>query len=153
MKKLFAALAVVFSCTAVQADPTLLGKWQSSKQLTMSFARDRAKLEDKTILFLDQMMGQLRLTFTQDHIVSVMPDWQSKTAEGKTSQLVGFSETHPYKVLGTTATQVVVSSIEPVTGRKAITVYNFVGENTMWVYLGEESFPELNIREYFVRIK
>jgi len=119
----------------------------------MSFAKERARLEDKTVRFLDQMMGKMTLTFSQTKVESEMPDWQSETTEGVRSNLVGFRESHRYKVLGASRNQVAVVSTEPVTGRRQITVYNFDDEDTMWVYLGGAALPQLNIREYFVRVK
>ena len=153
MRTTLFALAVVLTSISARADPSLVGKWRSERELTIAFARDRAKLEDKTLLFIEQMMGRMTLTFTPRRIASEMPDWQSEDAAGNKSNLVGFKETHSYKLLGSTRTQVAIASVEPVTGRHAITIYNFDNENTMWVYLGGAPFPEMNIREYFVRVK
>ena len=119
----------------------------------MRFAREHASLENKTLLFLEQMMGRLTLTFAAAQLTSQLPNWESETSEGVKSQLVGFKETHPYRVVATTRTQVAVVTPEPVTGRQAITVYNFDNADTMWIYLGGASFPEMTVREYFVRIK
>ncbi len=119
----------------------------------MKFARDHAKLEDKTLLFLAQILGRMTLTFTSKTLKSEMPDTQSETAEGVKSQLVGFRELHAYRVIGSSRDQVAVLSVEPVTGRKRVTVYNFEDQDIMWVYLGGAPFPQMNIREYFVRIK
>lgn len=153
VQRMAAVLLFVLPWTSVDAAPALIGKWKSDHELTMRFARDRAKMEDKTILFLDQMMGRLSLVFTPTQLLAEMPDWQSETAGGVRSQLVGFRESHRYKVLGSTADQVAIMSPEPVTGRQTITVYNFEGPDTMWVYVAGASFPPLNIREYFVRVK
>ena len=153
MRLTLATIALASTCSSAYADPVLLGKWRSDRQLTMQFARDRAKLEDKTLLFLEQLMGKMTVTFSPNRIVSEMPDWQSKNANGEKSGLAGFKEVHRYKLLATTPTQVAVSSVEPVTGRRTITVYNFENKNTMWVYLGASAFSEMNIREYFVRIE
>lgn len=151
MKSILAALVFLLAAATSYADPVLLGKWRSDKTLTMGFAIERAKLEDKTVRFLDQMMGRMTLTFSRSRVTSVMPDWESETVEGVKSSLVGFSETHAYKVVATTPTQVAVVSMEPVTDRRTITVYNFEDKDTMWVYLGGPTFPQMNIREYFVR--
>ncbi len=153
MKNVLVAVVLTLIATASQADPVLLGKWKSDKELTMAFATARAKLEDKTILFLEQMMGRMTITFTQSRITSVMPDWESETAEGVRSNLAGFNESHTYKIIATTPTEVAISSVEPVTRRKDITVFHFEDKNTMWVYLGGATFPQMNIREYFVRVQ
>lgn len=153
MRNTLIALLVALASSSAQADPALVGKWKSNRELTMNFAREKARMEDKTILFLDQIMGKMTLVFSATRVSSEMPDWQSETAEGVKSQLVGFRESHRYKQIGSTADQVALSSVEPVTGRRRITVYNFENQDTMWVYVGGEPFSEMNIREYFVRVK
>jgi len=153
MKRLLIALAFAVAATTVHSEPRLLGKWKSDGQRSVVFAKARAKLEDKTLLFLEQLLGNMTLTFTRENLISEMPEVQTESIDGVKSKLVGFSERHPYKIIGLTENQVAISSVEPVTGRKAIMVFNFDGENTMWVYVGSPSMPDTNFREYFVRLK
>lgn len=153
MKTIVTAALLMCAAISAMADPVVLGRWQSDRERTMKFARDHAKLEDKTLLFLAQILGRMTLTFTSKTLKSEMPDTQSETAEGVKSQLVGFRELHAYRVIGSSRDQVAVLSVEPVTGRKRVTVYNFEDQDIMWVYLGGAPFPQMNIREYFVRIK
>jgi hypothetical protein len=153
MKRLAAVLLLALAWISAHAEPVLLGKWKSNHELTMRFARERAKMEDKTLLFFGQMMGRMTLDFTSSLVSSDMPDWQSETVSGVKSNLSGFHESHRYEVLGSTADQVAVDSVEPVSGRRKITVYNFEDDDTMWIYLGGGTFPQMNVREYFVRIQ
>ncbi len=153
MKKLLVVLTATAACTAAQAEPRLVGQWQSDREHTMAFAQERAKLEDKTKLFLGQMMGRMTLRFDRERVRSDMPDWRSVNAAGEASNLIGFSETRRYKVLGKTASQIAITSVDPSTRQKIITVYNFDNDDRMWVYLGGTSFPQMNIREYFVRVR
>jgi hypothetical protein len=153
MRNVAAVLLLALGWASAHAEPILIGKWKSDRELTMRFAKERAKMEDKSMLFLDQMMGRLTLVFTPTEVSAEMPDWQSQPVGGVKSQHVGFRESHRYNVLGGTEDQVAVDSPELVTGRQRITVYNFEGPDTMWIYLGGASFPKLNMREYFVRIK
>ena len=153
MKIIVSAILISCSWLSALADPVLLGRWQSDREMTMHFAKQHAKLEEKTLLFLDQMMGRLTLVFLPTRISSEMPNWQSETAEGIKSQLVGFRELSRYKIVGSTAEQIATISIEPLTGQRRITVYNFENKDTMWVYVGGSAFSNMNIREYFVRIK
>jgi hypothetical protein len=98
-------------------------------------------------------MGHLTITFTVSTIALEMPNVETRTSEGQKSQLAGFRETHRYRVLGTTADAVAIKSVEPVTGKNAITVYNFVDPDTMWVYTGGvDSATSTHLREYFVRV-
>jgi hypothetical protein len=153
MRTITACAALVLASASAHADPTLVGRWRSDQALTMAFAKERAKLEDKTVVFLDHIMGKMTLTFTPAKVAVEMPDVETQNAEGVKSQLKGFRESHSYKVIGKTSNQVAVLSTEPVTGRRHITVYTFEDRDTMWVYVGGTTFPHLNIREYFVRVK
>jgi len=154
MRRLFALLLVAAFATSAKAEPKLVGQWKSDADLSMRFNTERSKLESKTTLFLSQLMGHLTMTFTVNTVAFEMPNVETRTAEGQKSQLVGFRETHRYRVLGTTADAVAIKSVEPVTGKDAITVYNFVGPDTMWVYSGGiDSATSTHLREYFVRVK
>jgi hypothetical protein len=152
IRKTLVAICILFTTVTVLAQhPKLLGQWKSDRELTMAFAKDYSQLPNKTTLFLEQLMGQMTMTFTKSTIFSYMPDSQSVTSEGVKSQLVGFKEKHPYRVLATTKTQIAILGSEPVTNLQTITVYNFENDDTMWVYLGGRNFSNLNIREYFRR--
>jgi hypothetical protein len=154
MKKI--ALLTLLAAFAIpaKAEPRLIGQWKSDATLTMRFNSEHAKLEDKTVLFLSQLTGHLTITFTTTTIALDMPDIETMTAEGKKSTLVGFRETHSYRLLGATSDAVAIKSRESVNGKDAITVYNFENPDTMWVYLASAGAPlSLHLREYFVRIK
>jgi hypothetical protein len=154
MKRIALAVALVSFASGVIAEPNLIGQWKSDADLTMRFNSSRSALEPNTELFLSQIMGHLTLTITADSIAFDMPDVETKTAEGKKSQLVGFRETHPYRVLVATSDSIAIKSVEPVTDKDTITVYNFVGPDTMWVYSGgADNASSSHLREFFVRIK
>ena len=147
------ALALAVLCTFAYAEPTLDGRWQSDQALAMRFAERRAKLDDRTTLFLSQALGRLTIEFSKGIIKSSMPSWENVRVDGTRSHFAGFIESHPFKVLAATADQVAVLSQEPVSGTQRITVYNFEGADTMWVYLAGTTFSDMNIREYFVRVR
>ena len=147
MMKFLAFMCFVVCATVARAEPSLIGQWKSNAALSMQFNHERAKFEQKTELFLSQILGNLTITFTKNTVGLEMPNIETQTAEGKKNQLVGFSETHTYNLLGATENSLAIKSIESVTGNESITVYNFEGNNTMWVYSGTS-----HLREYFVRI-
>jgi hypothetical protein len=152
MKKLVAALmATALACTA-DACPSLNGTWTSSHDLTMGFARTHAKLEARTDHFLDQTMGRLTIRFDGTRVSYNLPDSDAEIA-GKPYHLTGFHEASDYQVLFCNDSVMVVKARQPLTGKEAATVYNFVDSNTTWVYQGsaDQGAPDLNIREYFVR--
>jgi hypothetical protein len=154
MGRFFAALLITAFATSASADPTLVGQWKSDSNTSMRFNTERAKLDDKTALFLSQLMGHMTLTFTADAVTSELPDLETRTKEGRKRPLTGFRETHPYRVLGTASDSVAVKTVAVVTGRDAIIVYNFIGPDMLWMYAGgEDNSQSLHLREYYVRVK
>mgnify|MGYP000883086356 CR=1 FL=1 len=153
MPRLVAVLLLLFIATTASAQPSLLGTWQSSAERSAAFNRQNAKLEERTHLFLEQLLGHSTMVFTRTHVQFDMPDVETISTEGKASLLKGFSERYRYRTLSTTATQVTVEGKQPVTGTRAVTVFNFEDANTMWVYLSTPDFPRLHAREYFVRVQ
>ncbi|WP_430389958.1 hypothetical protein [Dyella sp. 20L07] len=154
MKKLLAALAAVVAIAPAGASPALVGTWVSSHDLTMAFAKEHARVEDRTELFLDQMMGRLTVRFDGSSVTYLLPDWDAEI-QGTRKRIAGFNEQSKYKVLFSNDTTVVIQGQQPITGKEVVTVYNFVDNNTMWFYQGsaDKAIPDLNIREYFVRAK
>ncbi|KQV93397.1 hypothetical protein [Rhizobacter sp. Root1221] len=153
MLRLIATLLMLAVSCVSHAEPVLLGTWKSDKQRTLAFAQARTKLEHKTFLFLEQIMGQMTLTISKDTITSRMPDVPIESADGVKSNFVGSVESHPYKRLGGTQTEIAVLTKEPFTGRDSIVVHHFVDSDTMWIYVAGTAMPNLHIREYFVRVK
>lgn len=104
-------------------------------------------MEERTASFLRQSMGRLNVTFTASTVVWHMPNYDT-TIEGKKHSLVGFDESHPYELLGSTENTVAIRTKEPVSGAEIIYVYTFEGPDKMWVYV---STLGSHLREYFVR--
>jgi len=154
MKKLLAALAAAVAISPAGASPVLVGTWVSSHDLTMAFVKDHARVEDRTEIFLDQMMGRLTMRFDGSNVTYSLPDWDAQI-QGKHQRIVGFNEHSKYTVLFSNDTTVVIQGRQPVTGKDVVTIYNFIDDNTMWAYQGsaDKAMPDLNIREYFVRVK
>lgn len=140
--------------TAAFSDPMLLGEWRSDRALTMRFIRQNVKIEEKTDKFLDEMMGRLTMKVTKDQVQSILPSWDIQIGN-KMHHMVGFNETHPYTIISSNDNVVVVSSVEPVTGKASITIYNFDAPDTMWIYTGgaDKALPNSHYREYFVRLR
>lgn len=133
---------------------SLAGQWKSDADISMRFNTERAKLDSKTALFLSQLMGHMTLTFTADAVTSELPDFETRTQEGRKRPLTGFREAHPYHILGVASDSVAIKTIAPVTGRDTIIVYNFIGPDMLWVYAGgEDNTQSLHLREYYVRVK
>jgi hypothetical protein len=144
---------LVFLNLGALAQPVLVGHWKSDADRTMRFNKERARLDDKKVAFLSQLMGKMTITFTEDSIAYDMPDVNMRLGDGQVQRFQGSKETHPYSRLGHTRNTVAVRSKAPVVGNEAITVYNFEDANTMWVYVGsaDMGLPDEHLREYFVR--
>lgn len=149
-----AGLFAMIASSSVLANPTLVGKWRSDRERTMQFIEKNVIVEARTRNFLKDMMGRLELTFSESTVRSTLPDWDT-TIEGKAHHLVGFDETHPYRVLAIHPSVIAVETTAPVTGKTEIVVYNFEGPDVMWIYTGgsEKALPESHFREYFTRIR
>jgi hypothetical protein len=154
MKGLIAILAAMAVACGADACPNLKGAWISDHDLAMTFAKKHTKLEDRTEHFLDQMLGRLTMRFDADSVVYSLPDYDAEVA-GKRYHMTGFHESSSYQVLFCDSRVVAVKGKQPVTGKEVITVYNFVDDDTMWVYQdsADNGLADLNIREYFARIK
>jgi hypothetical protein len=153
MEKLLTLAMLLVACATARAEPVLVGHWKSDSGLTMQFNRERAKLEDRSVKFLTQLMGRMTVTFTKTTIAYEMKDWEFETEASEKRPFKGFKEVQPYRQIGKTPKSIAILSREAVTGEEEITVFNFIGPNTMWVYSGRtgESVPTEHLREYFVR--
>ncbi len=149
MKLLLTFLALACLSLGVEAEPRLLGRWISDREATMTFNKQHAVLQQKTVEFLTQITGRLTLTFTADDVVMQMPDWEYKVAN-ESRKMVGFSEHHQYTVLASTDSSVAIRMAEPVTGSDQIHVYHFENPDKMWLYV---STLGMHIREYFTRVQ
>ena len=155
MRALAVAGFLAFLQFGAQAQPVLVGQWKSDAVRTIQFNKERARLDDKKLAFLSQLMGKMTVTFTEDSIAYDMPDENMRFGDGQARRFQGFKETHPYSQIGHTRNTVAVRSVTPVSGKDVITVYNFEDANTMWVYVGgaDTGLPDEHLREYFVRTR
>lgn len=153
MRRLTTFIVGLLVSTYAHAEPTLVGQWKSDNARTMQFNIERAKLEDRSVKFLSQLMGRMTVTFTSKTVTYEMKDWVFEAENGDKHPFKGFKEVQPYRLVAQTSKSIAIQSREPVTGEEAITVFNFVDQNTMWVYSGRtaEALPTEHLREYFVR--
>jgi hypothetical protein len=154
MKFLLAIILLFFSVDCIAANPNLIGKWRSDRELTMSFIKKNVKLEPKREKFLQDIMGRLTITFNKTNVISVLPDVEV-TIEGKKHNMVGFTENSTYKVVAANRNVIVVSEKENVSGRQILTTYNFESDDVIWVYTGgaDRATSDSHYREYFRRVR
>ena len=153
--KAFVALFLLASLatSAAQTAPRLEGTWKSDRALTMTFARQRNKLEAKTESLWSEMVGKMTLTISDKEIRSEMAGWDVPI-EGKPYHMEGFSGSSSYKIVFSDKSVIVAISKNPATGASEATTYNFVGPDTFWVYTGrgDDESPGSHLREYFRRV-
>ena len=147
MKRLPSFLLLCVWASAVIADPVLIGRWVSDREASATFNEKYAQLEPKTAAFLRDSMGRLVVDFGAHEVSYRLPNWES-TIEGKRFPITGFTETHPYRVVASTATTVAIETVQPVSHETVIVVYNFVAPDKTWIYV---SIPDSHLREYFTR--
>ena len=154
--KAFLALAILFaaSSSASACERSLIGTWKSDGQETMKFIRENSRLERKAEDFLQALMGHMTLTFSKSDLHSVMPDLEVPVS-GEKRPFAGFEERKPYKVLFCSASMIVFSSKRSFREGYEATTFNFIGPDTIWVYLGstDPGIPDINGREYFQRVR
>lgn len=68
--------------------------------------------------------------------------------------MTGLKEESPYTVLFSSENLIVLKSVDPVTRKPMVSVYNFDGPDLMWVYTGgaDKALPDFHSREYFRRV-
>ena len=148
MRRLLVIAGLAASAAAASAEPTLIGQWISDREASAAFNEEHVRLQPKTAAFLKDSMGRLAVTFGPDKVSYELPNFTTKI-EGKEFPITGFSETHPYTVVATTPSSIAVHTIEPVSHKPVVVVYNFVAEDSVWIYV---STSESHVREYFKRV-
>jgi hypothetical protein len=152
--KYFVALAISFLplCQACACDRDLTGTWKSDKDMSMAFIRETTKLQPKTGAFLEALLGNMTLTFTDAEVRLAMPDTKVPVA-GELRPFAGFKEQKPYTVLFCSTAMIVWSAKRSFSNEEEATTFNFDGPDTIWVYTGSTApgAPDLHTREYFRR--
>lgn len=146
-------LGILPICKVYACDRNLTGTWKSDKGVSMTFIRESSKLLPKTETFLESLLGNMTLTFTETDLLLVMPDINVSVA-GELRPFAGFQERKPFKVLFCSTDMIVFSARHPFSQKDVATTFNFEGPDIVWVYLGSTipGAPNLHIREYFQRV-
>lgn len=142
---------LAFSLPAVAGD-RLQGKWRSSLPLTSAFYNSHAIMKPSQKEFVEQIFGELVIEYRDGVAISTSPD-KKVTINGKRVDWKGSAESMPYDVLFSDKDRMVIK-LKQKSGESGVNVLNFVNDDTYWVYVGHSQFgSDLNIREYFVRVK
>ncbi|MPV86843.1 hypothetical protein [Ostreibacterium oceani] len=161
------ALYTIISTSSTNACEHILGKWQSSKSLSLDYAKQRTdkKYSDKQIQLLQDIFGIGQVEFTPTSYIFFIPehttriqDQLKKNAEQIHTNNIVYTVCQKDKVIiaenqtklkenkhTIEALKIMDISIEEFTTH----TLHFVDKNTYWT----SPLPRMsNLREYFVRI-
>lgn len=149
MKRLLTIVALAAWTSAEAWEANLRGEWVSDRHASASFNEEHVRMQVKTTVFLKDSMGRLVVTFGPNDVSYSLPTFTT-TIEGKERPVNGFTETRPYTVVATTPNSIAIRTTEPVLQEPTIAVYNFIGNDRMWIYVSTRGS---HIREYFKRVE
>ena len=120
----------------------------------MAFVRENARLQRKSEDFLQAIVGHMTLTFHKSELHLFTPDIEVPVS-GEKRPFAGFEERKPYKVLFCSESMIVFSTKRSFNNAYEATTFNFIGPDTVWVYMGTTNLgvPDINAREYFQRVR
>lgn len=149
MKTIISACVFVsanaFACTG------LSGTWQSNHELTMAYTDQYAKLPQDTYQFLNQSVGNMTISFTDETILIENPATTIEI-DDYTIEWGGTSDRSAFELIGCTDNS--VAGKFNINGMDMLTTFHLVDENTYWVYLGQSAQAEAwNTREFFTRVE
>lgn len=145
MKYACAFLITIFS-TEILACSTLLGTWQSSRELSNEHNISIANLERKQLQFFDQVFGHMKVTYTETTAIQhgqppIKISLNEKEFDFKFEEV-----SNKYDVLECTKEKAVLLFINPGNEDTEVTLY-FDNSETYWV--SPTVTPK--VREYFIR--
>lgn len=145
MKLIFLVIILILGNVA-SACPNLVGTWKSSREMSMAYNEKFAHLELKQIELLNQILGHLRVSYTENsaHEYGV-PNLKIKIGNKKSDFEIEDSS-YQYKILSCSDTEITINYEHPYLGEITET-FNFVNADIYWA--SSEMLP--SSREYFIR--
>ena len=128
------------------------GTWKSNWQLTRQHMETDCKLSEEAILGFELLMGKMTVRYTGTQAEFKMPEIRY-TKVGKERVIDGWTSELAFNILGRTNSQIalLLDAIAPPVDQESIQLITFENVDTYWVYLGNVSFSDLHVREYFSR--
>jgi hypothetical protein len=143
-------IALISACTTT--DSRLTGKWRSNLELTTEYNEKHAKLSEGQRKVFSQMFGKMEVDYSTPGKCEVFLPRNRIHTDEKDIETDEFKEICEYKIIYRNQRSIVIVYNDPLQGEMVRTI-NFVHEDTYWIYLGGNGFLDLNMREYFTRIK
>lgn len=145
--KLFLAFLFLTLSSQSLACPSLVGTWQSSKDLSMEYNLKNAIFNEQVIRIKSQIYGVLKLTYTDKSIHAHGAPTQKITVEGKVFEIKFEDISFDYQLLSCSDNTITTKEFYPY-GEPLVESKHFINNDTYWV--SPEGKKE---REYFVRIQ
>jgi hypothetical protein len=141
---------------AAAANAPLIGTWKEDHALTMAWMRQHSNLSKRQDESLDQRIGHLTYTFTNDRMQLSMPDFDV-VIDGVTTHVKGIHDDLHKVVVAASPKMVSVSGADPVTGAPILGEFNFEGHDTVWTPIAVKRNIGFGLdphyRQYFRRVK
>jgi hypothetical protein len=151
-----AAPALVSRSGAAPLNAPLIGTWKEDHALTMAWMRRQSNLTKKQDATLDQSIGFLTYTFTNDRMQISMPD-HDVVIDGVTTHVKAVHKDVHYVVVAVSPKMVSVSGADVETGDPTLDEFNFEGHDTFWTPIsGKRQIGfglDPHFRKYFRRVK
>lgn len=133
------------------ANERLLGKWKSSLGLSKNFYQQHTILRPVQLEFIEQLFGNLEIEY-KPGIATTRSRSKKIIINGEQHDFTGSNYEAPYEILFESDNKIVIKSL--INGCWEASTLVFVNDNVYWVYPDDGEFgSDLNIREYFVRVK
>ena len=151
MKKTLIILSILISVNVYGA-PNLHGKWKSSLVLSNEFNYANTKLDKNQKDFINQIFGKLIIIYKENTFKVIDKD-KTIIVNGEKRNWEGNNKDYEYKIIASDNNKIIIKEKKNDNTSKLETLH-FIGDDTYWIYLGStKMFENLNIREYFVRVK
>ncbi|MEC7118870.1 MAG: hypothetical protein VXW65_03070 [Pseudomonadota bacterium] len=131
-RKILLIFSVFFHLEKTYAAPNLIGSWQSDRDSSLDYVYKHCELPAKTQSFLEQILGKMMLTFTEQAATAHSPT-VTVSIEEKPYQIDGYTETQSYQVVNETPSTLTILFHASSTAPSKTTTYHFENPNRIWV--------------------
>ena len=130
----------------------LYGTWKSDSKRSMAFNKKNVILTPTATHALTNLFGHMSITYQPNLKASYTMESLSIKVGTNTVSTHGSTHSFSYQILGETSNSVAIIECCNPTNKNSITLIHFVNPNLYWIYCANDK-PEINVREYFRRIK
>ncbi|MBI5450027.1 MAG: hypothetical protein HY940_01590 [Gammaproteobacteria bacterium] len=147
------ALALVQASASAMAGNRLVGTWKSDSEASLRGVRSQAGLTRDQVRMIEQVVGQMTMSFTDKRLKVTMPDI-NVVLNDRTVELYGDEREVSYQVVRDQPELMAVKVVGLEYGEDTVE-YHFEGNDLFWVYSDSMQgiAGDTRVREYFRRVK